>query len=458
MINRAGEWEWALLEKKGNTHKNTSKLPQKQTRPHNCLMSDLSRDKRVVENTGKLLLAGFEGYEITPDCQAVKLIKIHKVRSFILGSKNFVNVPQITKLIDDLQTRAKLEGYERPLLIAVDQELGCCNAMFDEIALTQFPGAMGLAATDDVELIYRVGEALAIELRSIGFNFLMGPDLDICSRMSNQLIGVRSFGSTVEDVTKYATAFARGLKKGGILTCAKHFPGIGSSFVDNLLELPMMLETYTQLECFNVLPFKNLIDEGLIDSVHAGGVAVPNISPNEIHACLSPVIVQKLLRKNCKFDGLVVSECLELESLCRNVGLGQGAVLAILYARCDMVMVCSDYIYQEEALSSLTKAYESGNYDPIFAQSVRRIDELHRKLQWSEKIQLTPDLWNEHQKLSIQAYSKSITLVRDQEDVLPINKYFTQNDENNVVVLTPLITQIHPDTIKFFTQHTQPMG
>ncbi|ODV83158.1 glycoside hydrolase family 3 protein [[Candida] arabinofermentans NRRL YB-2248] len=409
----------------------------------------------MAENIGKLLLAGFEGHDCLPDSQAEKLIKIHKVHSFMLGTKNFKNATQFCELISSLQRLAYNEGYKHPLVIAIDQELGCCNDLYESDAITQFPGAMALAASGDLQLITDIGEAVAIELKNLGINLYMGPVLDICSKMSNQLIGVRSFGDSVQDVTKYAMAFTKGLKKGGLLSCGKHFPGMGSSFIDNVLELPMLLETSSQLECFNVLPFKNLIDADMLDSVHVGGVAVPNVAPNEIHACLSPIIVQTLLRKNLKYEGVAISECLELESLCRNLGLGQGAVLAILFARCDMVIVCNDYIYQQEALDSLNKAYELSNYEVIFNQTFSRIDKLLEKLDpWDTVLNRSPilsdELWNKHQRLAFKAYENSITLVRDYYDILPIDKFFTKDkdtkpSDNTVLLLTPLLAQIHPD-------------
>lgn len=407
-----------------------------------------NEENKTTENVGKMLLAGFGGTTVTQ--QARKLIQKHKVASMILARKNFINVPQVKKLIQDLQQLAYDSGYKYPLILAVDQEGGMCNALFDEISLTQFPGAMALAATNDEEICYQVGKAIALELRSIGFNMYLGPTLDICSKMSNQLIGVRSFGSTVEEVTRFGKLFAKGIKDGGMFTVAKHFPGIGSSFVDNLLELPMMLETAAQLECFNILPFQNLIDEGVIDVVHAGGCAVPNISPNEIHACLSPVIIQRLLRRKLKFEGPVLSECLELEALCRNMGLGQGAITAILFARCDIVMVCHDLVYQEEALSSLRKVYETGNYETIFNTTVDRIVKLQKKLTWEQTFgppEITRDLWISHQKLSIEAYKKSITLVRDYDQCIPLTRFLkpAKNQENRILLLTPLITSIHPE-------------
>ena len=396
----------------------------------------------VTDLIGKMLIAGFEGYELKPGSQAEKLIRQYRVHSFILGTKNFQNARQMRQLIQSLQILAKSEHYEYPLLLAVDQELGCCNSMYDSELLTQFPGSMGLGATSDLDLIYKVGKAAGMELRSIGFSLYMGPVLDVVSSMANQLIGIRSFGFTVEDVTKCAEAFARGLKSSGMIICAKHFPGLGSSYVDNVLELPMMLDTMSQLKSRHILPFKKLMADGLVDAVHASGVAIPNIAPNEIHACLSPKIIKGLLRTECHFDGLAISECLELEALCKNIGLGQGVALSIFYAGCDIVMICNDFSYQIEALSALRQAYMSGSYKSSFIEAIRRINLVLSKLTWSTPPVLSRDVMSSHHTLSLQAYQKSITLVRDDQEAIPIGQYFTPGEENNVLVLTPLLTEI----------------
>ena len=404
----------------------------------------------VTDTVGKMLIAGFEGCELKPGSQAEKLIRQYRVHSFILGTKNFRNVLQMRQLIQSLQNLAESEHYEYPLLLAVDQELGCCNSMYDDKFLTQFPGSMGLGATGNMDLIYKVGRAAGTELRSIGFNLYMGPVLDVVSSMANQLIGIRSFGFTAEDVTKCAEAFARGLKSSGMTICAKHFPGLGSSYVDNVLELPMMLDTMAQLKARHIIPFKKLIADGLVDAIHASGVAVPNIAPNEIHACLSPKIIKDLLRDECHFDGLAISECLELEALCKNIGLGQGVAVSILYAGCDIVMICNDFSYQIEALSALHQAYVSGNHKRSFSEAIRRINHVLSKLTWPIPHLLSRKMMSIHHTLSVQAYQKSITLVRDDQEAIPISRYFVPEEENNVLVLTPLLTEIdHAKDHKF---------
>lgn len=433
-------------------------------------------------HVGQLLCGGFQGVTVTP--QAYHLIVQHHVSTMILLRKNAASVKQMTKLIRDLQHIAYNQGkYEYPLIFAIDEEGGMMNSLFDDKFLSQFPGAMALAATGDTELVYNISKALAMELKFIGFSVILGPVLDVITKLSHQLVGVRSFGTTLEEVTKFGKACAKGLKDGGLLTVGKHFPGIGNASVDSLLELPMMADSLDQIKHFNSVPFAELIKEGLLDGISAAGCGVPSISPDETHACLSPIVINQLLRQELGFKGFVISECLEMDALYHSIGLGQGVILAI-YAGCDLVMVCHDLALQNEAVESMEKAIANGNLDEeIIMKCIERIDTIRKQLpKWEEilpknlqvpnnkinNIELFkyqfPELWQQHQELSKNAYRKSITLVRDYTGTLPLTKFLTGNnnnvtsktingnnnatgddDDNNLLILSPLLAPIYPD-------------
>lgn len=312
-------------------------------------------------HVGQLLCGGFQGTTVTP--QAYHLIVDHHVSLMILSRKNALLAQQMLKLIRDLQYIAFSQGhYQYPIMFAIDEEGGMMNSLFDPDFLTQCPGAMALAATGDTELVYELLKAIAIELKNIGFLIILGPVLDVVTKLSHQLVGVRSFGTTIEDVSKYSQACAKGLQEGGLFTVGKHFPGIGNATVDSLLELPMIVDSLDQIKHFNSLPFAKLIEQNLLDGISAAGCGVPTISPDETHACLSPVVINQLLRQDLKFKGFVISECLEMDALYHLIGLGQGVILAIS-AGCDLVMVCHDMALQNEAVECLEKAIANGNLD-----------------------------------------------------------------------------------------------
>lgn len=442
---------------------------------------------------GQLLCGGFQGVTVTP--QAHHLIVQHHISTMILLRKNAASVKQMTKLIRDLQHIALTQAnYKYPLIFAVDEEGGMMNSLFDKDYLTQFPGAMALAATGDPDLVYQVLKAIAVELKKIGFLVILGPVLDVITKLSHQLVGVRSFGTTLEEVIRYGKACAQGLKDGGLITVGKHFPGIGNASVDSLLELPMMADSLDQIRHFNTVPFAELIKQGLLDGISAAGCGVPSISPDETHACLSPVVINQLLRQELGFKGFVISECLEMDALYHSIGLGQGVILAI-YAGCDLVMVCHDLALQNEAVESMEKALANGNLDEeTILTCLERIETVQKMLpSWEEifphnlhgdSISINddealfrnkfPQQWEEHQQLSKLAYRKSITLVRDYAGTLPISRYVepkktSENDSNatgeseaaddddsrNILILSPLLNPIYPDKKKTGTHDSQ---
>lgn len=409
------------------------------------------------DRIGLLLCGGFQGTTVTK--QARDLIVEQKVSTMILLKKNAESVVQILKLIQDLQYIAFTEGgYKYPLAFAIDEEGGMLNTLFDVEYLSQFPGAMAMAASGDVKLVYDVLKALALQLRHIGFSIILGPVLDVVTKFSHQLVSVRSFGTSVDGVVKFGRACAQGLRDGGLLTVGKHFPGIGSARVNSLLELPYMDESLDQIQRFNLAPFAELIKEGLLDGISAAGCAVPSIAPDETHACLLRLLLTQFLREQLHFDGFVISECLEMDALYHSIGLGQGVILA-LDAGCDLVMVCHDYKLQVTAIESIRAALADGIIEKSTLEaSLARIERVQQQLpSWNQifpnnsKPELQPfrDLfpltWSEHQKLSEEAYRSCITIVRDYEGVLPLTHNLDKEEPSNILLLTPLLRPLYPE-------------
>lgn len=410
-------------------------------------------------NVGQLVCGGFQGTTVTP--HATRLVVEQRVLTMIISRKNTVDVKQTTKLLRDLQWLAYSQGnYTYPIMFCLDEEGGMMNSLFDPHFLSQFPLAMALSATQDTDLIYQCAKALAVELRRIGFSMILGPVLDVVTKLSHQLVGVRAFATTPEDVIKYGRLCAKGFQDGGLLTVGKHFPGIGNAAVDSLMELPMMVDLLDQIRQYNLVPFAQLINDGLLDGISAAGCGVPTISPDETHACLLPVLLTQLLRHELGFDGFVISECLEMEALCHSIGLSQGVILALL-AGCDLVLVCQDEAFQKEALEAISKGLANGILEEeAVATLMRRIEALQRRCRpWSEIFPLgkqneealipfreaEPEQWQRHQLLSVTAYKKLITLVRDLLDTLPLTKHLPVSEQPaNVLLLTPLLTPIYP--------------
>lgn len=343
----------------------------------------------------------------------------------------------------DLQTLAKNSGHPVPLLIVIDQENGGVNSLHDEAYIRQFPSAMAIAATGDKQLARQVARATAEELTSCGINWLLGPVLDVLTNASSQPLGVRSFGEDVDTVSSFGVEHIKGFQEGALATCGKHFPSYGNlEFFGAPTDVPTITDSLENLSQNALVPFCRAIAAG-IDAMMVGGVALSSNHLNVMHACLSERICRDLLRNEMKFQGVIVSECLEMEALSRNIGISGGTVMAFK-AGCDLLLTCRSMAVQEEAINGLTAGLENGMIErERVEESCSRILSLKSKYTSWAKAFSPPGLDNldrvrvANTHLSASAYSKSVIVVRDQKQYLPLSKVVLPEDE--LLLLTPLV-------------------
>lgn len=330
-----------------------------------------------------------------------------------------------------------------PLLIGLDQENGGVNSLFDEIYIRQYPSAMGLAATGSKDIAYEVAKATAEEIAACGLNLMMGPCLDVLTNARNQPLGVRTTGDDPQEVSAFGIAFMKGYKEAGVSTMGKHFPSYGSlEFLGSALDVPTITESLESLSLNALVPFRNAIREGL-DSIMVGGCAMSSAGLNVMHACLSEQVVNDLLRNDLHFDGVVISDCLEMEALSHNIGVGGGTVMAI-NAGCDIVLLCRSFQHQQEAISGFKLGLENAMITKErIKQSLHRVlDMKSRCTSWERAlnppgISLLSNLQPSHTTLSTKAYNSSITVVRDKNRLLPLTNIMEPEDE--LLLLTPLV-------------------
>lgn len=350
---------------------------------------------------------------------------------------------ETAKLIFDLQTIAREAGHPVPLAIALDQENGGVNSLFDEIFIRQFPSAMGLAATRNKKLIREVAKATAQELNAVGVNWILGPVLDVLTNVRNQPLGVRSMGDDPQEVSVYGVEYLKGYQEAGLITCGKHFPSYGNiGFLEAQTDVPVITDSLEQLSLSALVPFRNAIAQGL-DTMMVGGCAMNSTGINVMHACLSEQVVDELLRTDLKFKGVVVSECLEMEALSHNIGVGGGTVMAVK-AGCDIVLLCRSFSVQQEAINGLRLGVENGMIDRarIRKSLVRVLDMKAKHMTWERALNpLGMDYLTRvqpsHTSLSTSAYNSSITVVRDRNHLLPLSNIIEAGEE--LLLLTPLV-------------------
>ncbi|KAK5235411.1 hypothetical protein LTR47_003596 [Exophiala xenobiotica] len=404
---------------------------------------------------GQLFMMGFDGTSVTE--QVRTLIEKYHVGSILLKAQNLKSAEQATQLTLELQTIARRSGHAVPLLIALDQENGGVNSLYDEVYIRQFPSAMAVAASGSKKLAREIARATAHELNSCGINWVLGPVLDVLTNARNQPLGVRSTGDDPHEVSAFGVESIRGYQEGGVATCGKHFPSYGNlEFFGVPEDVPTITESLENLSQSALVPFRTAIAQG-IDSMMVGGVAMATSQVNVMHACLSEQIVRDLLRHEMRFEGVVVSECLEMEALSRNIGISGGTVMAFK-AGCDLILTCRSMSVQEDAMNGLKAGLDNGMIERYRVQeSVQRILKMKAKYTSWEKAFSPPGIENLarlqplHTSLSTTAYNKSITVVRDQKHYLPLSRVVKAEEE--LLLLTPLVKPLPASALFHQMQH-----
>ncbi|KAI1846066.1 hypothetical protein JX265_000989 [Neoarthrinium moseri] len=391
---------------------------------------------------GQMLIMGWDGTEITP--QIRNLIEHHHLGSILLTAKNLKSAEQTAALVQELQTIAHRAGHPQPLLIALDQENGGVNSLFDEDYICQFPSAMGIAAAGSPDLAYTVAKATATEVSAVGVNLILGPVLDVLTNARHQPLGVRAVGDDPQEASQYGIATMNGYKDAGLATCGKHFPSYGNlDFLGSSLDMPIITQTLEELSLSALVPFRNAIATGRLDAMFIGGCGIANAGMNAMHACLSDQVVDDLLRNDLGFTGVAISECLEMESLIQEYGVKGGTVMAV-EAGNDLILLCRAHDVQLEAISGLKLGIENGiiSKERVYT-SLRRVLRMKSACTSWEKALNPAGLSRlskthpSHLALSRKAYDQSITVVRDKDGLLPLTQSLLQEEE--LLLLTPLV-------------------
>ena len=351
---------------------------------------------------------------------------------------------QTATLVQELQTIAHQAGHPQPLLIALDQENGGVNSLYDDDYICQFPSSMGQAAAGSSDLAYKVAKATATQVSAVGVNLMLGPVLDVLTNARYQPLGVRATSDDPQEVSQYGIAAMNGYKDAGVATCGKHFPSYGNlDFLGSSLDIPIITQTLEELSLSALVPFRNAIATGKLDAMFVGGCGITNPSMSVNHACLSDQVVDDLLRDELGFQGVAISECLEMEGLRNEIGVKTGTVMAV-EAGCDLVLLCRAYDVQLEAISGLKLGVENEliTKERIYT-SLKRVLRMKKSCtSWPKAlnpagINLLSKIHPSHLALSLKAFDDSIAVIRDNEKLLPLTSSMHQEEE--LLLLTPLV-------------------
>jgi beta-N-acetylhexosaminidase len=373
----------------------------------------------LEEKVGQLLFLGFGGSVMDDTVRAFLLEK--KPGAVALFSRNIKTVPQTLTLIREVR---KLDPAGIPIFISVDQEGG--NVVRLTTHATVLPSNMALGAAGSDELAERAGRALGRDLRLMGFNMNLAPVLDVNSNPDNPVIGIRSFGGSPELVGRMGTAFTRGMQAEGVSAVAKHFPGHGDTSTDSHFAMPQLSHDHERLLAVELRPFARALAEGL-DAVMTAHISLPRIAEEpEMPATVSYNVLTEILREQLGYDGLIVTDGLEMEGIISRYGSGEAAVRAV-EAGADMVMVLWFSERKDEVHRALLKAVKTGRISEArLERSVRRVlaTKARRGLFAQELLPadeaLKALLDDKHRAVVDEIAARAITLVKNEGGVLPL--------------------------------------
>lgn len=364
-------------------------------------MSNLTLKQKI----GQRMIVGFLGTTIPQEY--VNLVKEYKVANVILFKQNLESREQTAKLCSDLRELIFKETGTYPF-ITIDQEGGVVTRLSEDAS--NVPGAMAIAATGDPKNAYNAGLITGKELKALGINFNLAPDVDINSNMNNPVIGVRSYGDTPKTVCDYSIPMMKGLLDAGVVSSAKHFPGHGDTAVDSHLDLPTVDKSKEELEKTELIPFKAAIDAE-IPAIMSSHIYFPQIVDKKIPATMSREIMTDLLRKKLGFKGLIISDCMEMNAIQTYYGTPTGVVEA-LKAGVDMVFNSHTISTAIKSCEAVKKAVENGEISmDEMDESVERVLELKEEYASSSQIDLKVAGCKEHKKLIKDMMDKTITCV-----------------------------------------------
>lgn len=358
----------------------------------NCvdeIIANMTLEEKVVQT----LMPDFRNWEVDGEEVGVtelnddirQILADYQFGGVILFAENVVETEQTARLVYQMQA-SQVESDHLPLLIGIDQEGGIVNRLGSG---TQLPGNMALGATNDPEYSKLAGDIIGSELEALGINVNFAPSVDINNNPKNPVIGLRSFSSDPEIVSEHGLSYIEGIKEHNVAVAAKHFPGHGDTDVDSHFGLPVVDKSFDELMDNELLPFKAVMDADT-DMIMTAHIQFPQLESETkvsdedgsdilLPATLSPAILTNLVRDEMAYEGIVITDALNMEAIANNFGEVETSILS-KKAGADILLMPviirsnDDLALLDEVIQGLVDAVESeeipmDNID----NSVRRI-------------------------------------------------------------------------------------
>ncbi|MCW9706610.1 glycoside hydrolase family 3 N-terminal domain-containing protein [Fodinibius salsisoli] len=418
--------------------------------PTDISVNTLLNSMSLREKIGQLFFIRAEGYFKNIGDESYQELS-SKIQKHHLGGLIFFkgSIYGQAVLTNRLQELSKL-----PLWITQDMEFGAAMRVEETTRLTP---AMGIAATQNPDYAYQAGKITAQEAKALGVHQIFAPVLDVNNNPSNPVINVRSFSSNPDTVSQYGQHFIDGVHSQNVISTAKHFPGHGDTDTDSHLSLPVINHNYDRLKSVELLPFKSAVSNGL-KSIMSAHIAFPNISPTPRRpGTLDPYILNRILRDSLNFNGLVVTDGLEMRGISAHYSPGEAVILA-LKAGADLMLLSLDEV---TAIQQVERAVQRGTItEERINQSVRKILQKKKEagLFNNRKVDIErlSEIINspENQKMADEISRKSLVLLKNETNILPIRSHrfprvlvlsiTDTEDENRGSALVEEMNKYHP--------------
>ena len=384
-----------------------------------ALAESILNSMTLSQKVGQMFTIGFSGTSLTSSLSSA--IKDYNLGNVIYMGANVTNYQTLSKMSNDIQN-VMIKNNGVAAFISTDQEGGRVARLTS--GATHFISNMAMAATNDFNNTYLQGEACGSELRHYGINVDFAPVLDVNNNPDNPIIGIRSYSDNPILVAMNGINMIRGLQDANVMACSKHFPGHGNTSVDSHYGLPTITSTKDELYQTELAPFIASIANG-IDSImttHIIFTAIDETYP----ATLSKKVLTGLLREELGYEGLIITDGMEMDAIDKYFGTTEEAAVLAVKAGVDMLLYTST-ANPKKAHTAIVNAVNSGEISiERINESVKRI--LLKKIKYdlidnyqASTTDITTML-NDHQELSYKFAEESITLVKGSFDGLDKNK------------------------------------
>ncbi len=392
---------------RSSAHSYSSDLPEEQW--VDSVFQSLSQEQRIAQLVWVNTAAN---KDIASQLKVAELIKRYNLGGVIFFTGNPERQVQLTNVYQ--------QSAQTPLFIAMDAEWGVGMRLPGVIS---FPYNMMMGASDNPALIKEVTTEMAYQMKRLGVQVSLGPVVDINTQPLNPIIGMRSFGESPQRVAASGIAYMHGLQENGIIAVAKHFPGHGDTQTDSHLTLPVVPYTRERLDSIELFPFKKLTEAG-IDGVMSAHLNVPQLDSKEgIPSSLSSKIINGILRDEWGYQGLVVTDAMNMSGANAFGAPGEIEALA-LKAGNDIVEFPKDV---EKTIAGIKAAIENGilNLDEVNAKCRKVLAAKYRvglnQLSLVSSVNLMSDLNNPQAELvKRKMIEASLTLLENKSDIIPL--------------------------------------